>query len=221
MTDSILEALNLDGVTVDPAQFDQFWREIAARGREWLEVAGLEGFVHEYLGPGTDPTALIFAFGILLVLMIVSLMVMLALMQDREPALLPEEGAVVSAPPGWRGGSGGEGDRESADPRIEAPDTPGEGETAGAGITVPVLSASDEPEPEPKLKSKAKPKPKPKLTQKPKSKPDAGDKINAEALANIEAEMLTLKEMHARGHISSDEYIAESRALYDRARLFR
>lgn len=44
---------------------------------------------------------------------------------------------------------------------------------------------------------------------------------NADELAVIEAEMMTLKELHTRGHISTEEYISESRALYDRARALR
>ena len=146
--------------------------------------------------------------------MIVSLMVMLALIQDREPAMRPGKGAAVSY---LRGIFSGPGSAPiPAEPTIEDPAGPSDGEDADdvddnddadadadddeGAISVPSLTAKDEPDTD---------------------ADDDGKDESTGALANIEAEMMTLKELHARGHISSDEYIAESRALYDRARLFR
>ena len=55
---------------------------------------------------------------------------------------------------------------------------------------------------------------------KKKSRKARGAADQIEPLSAIETEMLALKELYSTGHITADVYVAESRALYEKARKY-
>ena len=163
---------------------------LVASGLVWLEAVNLEIFVHDYIWDGTSSVQLVAVIGIMLAIAALSLMVMLVA-GDGAPAR-PSERMVATAVPAL-------------------------GEAQGYG---PGGSPGDSGEPvfiEPSLGPPGQGEVDPKGTKGNKRSGKGAGERN-DALADIEAEMMILRELHAKEHISTEEYIAETRTLYDRAR---
>ena len=198
--------------------------EMAAVAAAWLDAAGPEGIVALFWD-GRDTTQLVVVAGMMVFLVLTA--AMMAVVGERPAPQAGTAGRLARDAGSLLGGLFGSGtaDRPAT---VREPEVP----TLEPTLGQPPAPPASPPRPRPAIKAAPKSKAgtaKSKAAKPPANAPaKAAAKASAKAtaktpekadeLAGIEAEMMTLKELHARGHISADEYVTESRALYDRAK---
>ena len=178
----------------------------------WFAAAGPEGILALFWD-GRDTTQLVVVAGMMVFLLVMAAMMVVSGLSPA-PGVADAAGRAARGTGAALGGFFGSG----------APQAPPLGEARAApSLETPPTAHPDAPKtPSRKAPDRGKPG-----TPPPAAEPGAasgtagkgGDAAGRAAeLAAIEAEMMTLKELHAREHITTDEYVSESRALYERAK---